>query len=147
MSISTLGAEPHRQTYLGNNRSGSYGASLANGPARQDDGTATNPAILLYDNRSAKLRALSSLTFLRVNGKGGSEDADVGTEDTVVSDLDLADIVDGTISSNDDVVADRNVIAIITHKGGFNGNMATDPSNICNRRRLSGRHTDRISRL
>jgi hypothetical protein len=87
------------------------------------------------------------LTFLRVGGKGGTEDADVWANDTVIPNFDLTNIVDRAVASNDNVIADGNVVPIVTDKGRFYNTMAADPSNVCNRRRNGGRHTHGIARL
>ena len=48
---------------------------------------------------------MTALPLLGINGERRREDADIGADDTVVADFDLADVVDGAVTSDDNVVA------------------------------------------
>ena len=116
--------------YFCDHGSGTNSAAFADCPARENGGTAANPAVLLNYNGPAILRSLSTLALLWVNGQACGVDADVWSYDTVVANLDFADVIDGTVASNNDMVSNDDVVAVVTSKWCLDGNMATYTSNI-----------------
>lgn len=76
-----------------------------------------------------------------------SVDADIRANNAVVSNLNFADIVDGTVSPNDNMVPDGDVVTVITVKGSLHGHMSSNTPNICHGRCLARRDTNGLSWL
>ena len=120
-------------TYLCYNRTSTHGAALADSASRQDNGTSADPAILLNRDRSSQLRTLPALSLLRIDRERAGKNADVRSNHTVVPDLNLACVVDGTVSADYDLIANRDVISVIAGEGSLDSNVPTNPSNIGDR--------------
>lgn len=116
--------------YFCDHRSSTNSAAFADCPAWENGGTAANPAVLLNYNGPAILRSLPALALFRVNGQACCVDAHVWSNDTVVANLHLADVIDGAVASNNDMVSDDDVVAVVTSEWCLDGDMPAHPSNI-----------------
>jgi len=129
------------------NRPSSNRASLPNLDARQKSCAASNPHILTNGHALSRLRALPTLSSLRVNGQGGSVDADVRTEHSVVANRNLAHIIDSAVAADGDVVAHNDVVPIVALEWGFYCAVAANSPNIGDRGCLRWGHADWIPGL
>ena len=125
---------------LGDDGSSPDRAALADGAAWQDDGPSSYPAVLRNRDASAKLRPLAALSLLGIRRQGSREDAHVGANDAVVANINPADVVDGAVPPDNDVVADIDVVAVIACKGRLDGNVPANVTGTGNGGGLAGRH-------
>lgn len=136
-----------RRNILGNNRPSTDSAAFSNCVSRENDGASADPAILFNDNRLADLGALTPLAFLRINRQSCREDTDVWPNHAVIANLDLAHVVDCTVASDSNLMANRDVIAVVTSKRFFDSDISTHTAYIGDRRGFSGRNPNGVTRL
>jgi hypothetical protein len=87
------------------------------------------------------------LTLLWIDGQSRGKDANIRTNYAVIANLDLTHIIDGTVAPDHNVVADGDVISIITNEGCFDGNMSANAANVCDRGSLGGRNSNGVAGL
>lgn len=92
---------------------GTNGAAATNSDARQNGNVASDPGIVLDYDLSSQRPAFSLLSLSRVDRVSCAHQLDAGRENDIVPDGHAARICNSAVRTNDHVVADGHVVAII----------------------------------
>lgn len=96
-------------------------AAISNGEAWQDGGTGTDPDIVANRDRASVLHAL--IAALGIHRMIGSIQANIGSNEHVIADIDPCPIEDGQVGINMHVVAKMQVEAVFSMKRRGNCNL------------------------
>lgn len=87
------------------------------------------------------------MTLLWIDGQPRGKYADIWTNYAVIANVDLAYVIDGTVAPDHNVVADGDVITVITNERCFDGNMSANATNVGNGGSFGGRNSNRVAGL
>lgn len=135
-------------TYLNHDRTGANGDAFANADSRQDDNVGTDPNIILNDDGFAILGAPVTQAAAIVGRCGARVNAHVGADQDIVTDANLAHVVDETIASDGDIASDPDVVAIIAVEWSLdNDGLVAHSTALSYRGSKVGRELNAIGRL
>ena len=103
-----------------------YSTALTDTHTRKNGHIAANPAVLFDDNVSTECRSAAALTTSGVDGVGGTDELDVGAEDTSIADGDRAGVRDTAVGANEHIISNVNVVAIIAMEGCFDSDFRSN---------------------
>lgn len=104
----------------------SDGTALPNANTGQNGDIAANPAVFLNDNVSTQSLTTAALPASRINRIGGTNELHVWAKDAPVSNSNGAGIRDAAVRTNQNVVADVDIVAVIAMEWRFNGAILTN---------------------
>ena len=99
---------------------GSYGTAPPNSHTGKNGDIAANPAILLDDNAPSESLAPASHPTARIDWISGANQFDIWTEYATRADADRARIRYTTVCPDENVITNRNVVAVVAMKGSLN---------------------------
>lgn len=103
--------------------------ALANTNPSQNSDIAANPTVFLDDNVAPQSLTTATLTPPWIDGISGANKLDVGAEYASVSNGDGARIRDTAVGTDKHVVADIDIVAIITMEWCFNRTVFANTAN------------------
>lgn len=95
------------------------GRALPDSYARHDGYVAVDPHVLVDNNRSGLLQALTPSAAIGVLVKFRRKDADVGADIGVLANLDGGAVEESAVTTNEDIGGERNVVTVVAGEGRF----------------------------
>lgn len=123
---------------ISNNASRGDGGTLADSYTIEDDCVGANPYVVFYDNGAALLWPGAAPPAGRISTACAGVYADIRANDDVVSDAYFANIVDETVTRDQNVASDVDVVAIVTVEGCLHCGVFPSAPAMCDWRSLGG---------
>ena len=105
--------------YLVQQTARAHGAAAPHAHARQDGDVAADPRVVLDHDVAPERPSFPLATLARVDGVRGAHQLHAGAEDDVVADADGARVGDAAVRTDDHVLADGDVVAVVAVEGGL----------------------------
>ncbi len=113
-------------TYLGDDASCCNRTTSANCHTRHDDSATSDPTVVLDGDGIAHGRSLTSFSLGGIDGKRAALKIHVRSDHTSRANAHAAGVSDGAVGGDEDIVADGDVVAVVTGERGFDDDSLAD---------------------
>lgn len=113
-------------TYLGDDASRCNRTTPANCHTGHDDSATSDPTVVLNGDGVSHGRSLTSFPLGGVDGQRATLKIHIRSDHTSRANAHAAGVSDGAVGGDEDIVADGDVVAIVTGERGFNYDSLAD---------------------